>query len=134
MTFTYDLTIPYSPITLVRLRINDKHADDPIFVDEEIGAFLYLEANNVKCAAALALETIAADEVLVQKVIKLLALSTDGAKVAAELRANATALRKQAADEATSDPNDPGFDVGEWPVNVFSDREIWLNRHRRSDG
>jgi hypothetical protein len=48
---------------------------------------------RVRLGAAVALEAIAGNEVMVSKVIRTLDLQTDGAKVSAELRALATSLR-----------------------------------------
>jgi len=124
-TFTYDVS---TPIGEVRLLINDKYEAEPIFFDEEITTFLRLEGNSSYKAAAKCLETIAADEVLVQKVIKLLSLSTDGAKVAAELRANAKALR----DQANDDPYGEGeIDIAEWIVDDFTRRKRIFNEFDR---
>jgi len=126
--FTYENALQH--IRLIRLRINDKYADNPIFQDEELEDLYLLEGGDLRCAAALALETIAADQVLVQKVIKLGNLSTDGAKVAAELRANAALLRSQSAD-AGGDSADPGFEIAEQVYDVFSEREYiekWYER------
>jgi DNA helicase HerA-like ATPase len=130
MAFTYDLS---TNIGLIRLRINDKYADDPIFRDEELDAFLLFNNTSVLLAAAMALETIAADEVLVQKVIRLGSLSTDGAKIAAELRANAALLRAQYASGAsTGGGADSGFDIAEQVYTVFNEREYitsWAARY-----
>lgn len=79
----------------VRLLINDT-TEDPVFSNDEIAAFLLMEVNNVKRAAAQALDTIAADEALTSKVIVTQDLSTNGAQISKELRARATELRKQA--------------------------------------
>lgn len=84
-----------TPLGQVRLLINDT-ADSPVFSDPEIAAFILLEGSDVKCAAALAYETIAADEALTSKVIRLQDLQTDGAAVAAQLLARATSLRSEA--------------------------------------
>ena len=91
-------------VTTVRLLIADTHSDEAkrILSDAQVAAFLDLEEGNVKLAAASALEAIARSEVLVSKVIKSQDLSTDGAKVAAELRASAAVLREQ-ADEGYFD-------------------------------
>lgn len=83
-----------TPLGQVRLLINDT-TDAPVFSDPEIAAFLLLESQDVKCAAALAYETIAADEVLTSKVIRSQDLQTDGASVAAQLLARATSLRAE---------------------------------------
>lgn len=93
--------MPYDPtstIGQVRLLINDV-ADAPTFTDTEITAFLGLVVGgSVLRAAALALDTIATNEALVSKVIRTQDLATDGAKLSAELRARAAALRTQADD------------------------------------
>lgn len=127
-TFTYDLdSVDETLLTIsyIRHRINDKDPQLPIFVDAEIKAALHIEGYNIKRTAAYCLETIAADEVLVQKVIKNLQFSTDGAKVAAELRANAKLLREQADNEASN--NEATFDIAEWIINDFSYRERVYN-------
>ena len=95
MAFTYDLS---TDIGKVRLLIPDSSANY-VFEDAEITAFLGMES-GVKRAAALALETIASNETLVLKVIRLLDLSTDGAKVADSLLKRAALLRQQADGEA----------------------------------
>ena len=71
---------PGQQIGKVRLIVPDNHLVDYIFEDEEITTFLELES-GVKRAASLALETIASNEAMVLKVIKLLDITTDGAKV-----------------------------------------------------
>lgn len=87
--------------------------------DDQITAFLTLEGNDTKLAAAQALDTIASNEALVQKVIKIMDLKTDGAAVARELRQRAQALRNQVA-------NAGAFDWAEVPVDAFSYREKLL--------
>lgn len=83
-----------APLGQVRLLIVDT-TDDPVFSDPEVATFLVLEGNDVKCAAALAFETIAADEALTSKVIRSQDLQTDGAAVAAQLLARAASLRQE---------------------------------------
>lgn len=93
----------------VRLLISDTDPANRIFRVDQIQDFLDLEGGTVKLAAASALEVVARSEALISKVIKTQDLSTDGAKVAAELRASAAELRRQvitAEGEA-----DTGFDV-----------------------
>lgn len=124
-TFTYDID---TQIGEVRLLTNDKYSDTPIFFDEELSTFLRLEGYSSYRAAAKCLETIAADEVLVQKVIKLLGLSTDGAKVAAELRENAKALRSQSI---TSSGDADLIDVAEWIVDDFTQKQRIINEFDR---
>lgn len=95
----YDVT---TPLGQVRLLINDTTAD-PVFADTDVAAFLAMEGDNVKRAAAQALDTIADDEALTSKAIRTQDLATDGPKVAESLRKRATALRAQA------DADDDGF-------------------------
>lgn len=91
-------------LATVRLIISDTGTgDDQVFADGDILAFLALEGDNVKLAAATALDAMASNEVLVSKRIRTLDLQTDGPAVSKELRAHATALRKQYADALDSD-------------------------------
>jgi hypothetical protein len=92
----------------VRLLIPDTDADNQLLIDPQIEALLSMEG-SVKLAAAAALEIIASNEALVGKVIKTQDLSTDGPKVAAELRSRAKDLRQQ-VDEGVGDDS-VGFDV-----------------------
>ena len=113
MAFTYDLTTDRGK---VRLLSTDSVEAYEIFDDDDIDAFLSLESSNVKKAAALALETIASSEVLVQKRIKLLDLSTDGPAESAELLKRAALLRSQAdADE------EAGYSPFDWAELVYDD-------------
>ncbi len=115
---------PSTPAGYVRLLITDTQVDDPatmIFTDEEIDAFL---ANNVQQpyrAAAVALETIATDQVLVLKVMKVLDLETDGSKVSKALLDRAALLRAQADDDPATADDD--FAVAEFADPVFGRRE-----------
>lgn len=118
---TYD---PTTDAGKVRLLITDTNVLDEIFTDVEITAFLSLGSNDIFLAAAEAIETIARSEVLVQKVIKLLDLTTNGAAVAAELRLSAQVLRQQAGVELT-------FDYVEGAVDVFSLRELLYKNYQR---
>lgn len=97
MSWSYDSSAT-EPKDQVRLLINDTDDTDEenhYFEDEEITAFLTMEGNVVKLAAAQALETLASSEVMIQKRIKLLDLSTDGPSESRELRARASELRDQ---------------------------------------
>lgn len=84
----------------VRLLISDIDSSAPIFNDEAIEAFLSLSSDSIKRAAATALMVIAANEVLVQKHIKLLDLQTAGDVQAEALRKLAEQYRKEADQEA----------------------------------
>jgi hypothetical protein len=112
--FSYDVSTNRGT---VRLLINDVDETKPIFDDTEIDRFLALEDDNVRLAAAKALETIAANEVYVQKVLRLLDRQTDGAKVAAELRANAQTLRDEVDD-------DTDFDIAPQVHSHFAARDL----------
>jgi hypothetical protein len=128
MAFTYDITTPAGK---VRLLCTDVDSTNPVFQDTEIAAFLTMESDSIKRAAALALETIAANQVLVLKVIELLEIKTDGAAVARELRLRAGLLRDQAAAEIDAD--DVAFDIAEQVFDPFSYRERVYNEALRGN-
>lgn len=114
MPDTYDLS---TDIGKVRLNITDTDvAGEHVFSDEEIQAFLD-QGGTVFKATALALMTLATNEALVQKRIRLLDLSTDGPAVAAAL--NAKAKEYLALDAEAGE----GFSYAEWVVDEFSRRE-----------
>lgn len=71
-------------------------AADYIFNDDQLQALGAMYADNVKRAAAQAKLILATSEALINKVIKTFDLSTDGAKLGAELRAQAAELRAEA--------------------------------------
>lgn len=93
------MSIDYStPTGQVRLLIADLDEAELLFRDDQVAAFLSLNGDTVKLAAAAALEAIAASEVLISKKIRTQDLATDGPAVAAALRELAKTLRDQAAD------------------------------------
>lgn len=98
----YDVNNPTDDVSLVRLLTNDT-SPNPIYTDSEIQAFLTLEGDSVKRAAAQIIDTIADDEALTSKVIKDHNLQTDGAKLADALRKRAALLRTQADDDDEGD-------------------------------
>jgi hypothetical protein len=111
--FTYD---PDTDRGMVRLLLNDIPEADPdaegealtaVFTDAEIDAFLRLERDSVKRAAAQAIDTNATNEALASKVLKDHDLTTDGAKLADAMRKHATVLRAQA--DRDDDLDDGGF-------------------------
>jgi len=120
MSFTYDTKTNRGK---VRLIIADQDATDPMFDDDEIDAFLSINS-DIRLAAAYALGTMATNQVMVLKVIKLLDLTTDGAKVSDALRRLAKDLRDQVANEYA-------FDIAEMIDNQFSVREFWLKEALR---
>jgi hypothetical protein len=107
MAFTYDLANAdpgVVALSQVRLLLNDVDDATHIFEDAEITAFLTLEGDNVKRAAAQAIDTNADDQALALKVLRDHEQTTDGAKLADALRKRAAALRAQAdRDDELSD-------------------------------
>lgn len=101
---------PSTPTGQVRLLINDT-GGDPVFGDADIAGFLALEKGNIKRAAAQALDVIADDEALTGKVISSEGKSTNGAAVAASLRARATTLREQALYDLAQDDDESFFEI-----------------------
>lgn len=100
---------PTTNIGMVRMLATDLDEVTPLFTDAQIQALLTLEHSRIRRAAAQALDTIASSEALISKVIRTLDLQTDGAKVAAELRARARSLREQ--DDADDEDGPWGIDI-----------------------
>ena len=73
-----------------------------------------MEGNQVKLAAAQAIDTNADNEVLASKVLRTQDLQTDGAKLAQVLHARAEQLRNQHFD-ALEDSDDGFFEVIDAP-------------------
>jgi len=97
MTWTYEPEVMASR-DQVRLLIGDTDLAEPgnwIFTNEELDALLVMEGGSVKLAGAQALDTMASQEAMILKKIRILDLTTDGPAVAAELRARAMELRSQ---------------------------------------
>lgn len=82
-----------------------------IFNDAQIQAFATLYSNNVKRAAAQAKLTLATSEALINKVIRTSDYTTDGAKLGAELRAQAKQLQDEAKQDELADAYDDSFTV-----------------------
>lgn len=129
MAFTYD---PTTDVGKVRMIIGDKDEAYVMFQDDEISAFLDLNGESVKRAAAAALDTIASDQTLKLKVIRLLDLSTDGAGVARSLREHADRLRVE-ADVADAAEEGGLFDYAEMNLNAFTRRARVVNQAMRND-
>lgn len=129
MTFTYDLS---TDVGKVRLLIGDRNEAAYLFTDDEISAFLTLEAGPdatvyPRLAAAQALDVIATNQVLLLKSIQIMDLKIDGPAMARALRSQAKALRDAENSEAA-------FDVGDWVVDIFTERDIWYNQAIRTGG
>jgi hypothetical protein len=82
-----------------------------IFDDHQMQAFATLYSNNVKKAAAQAKLVLATSEALINKVIRTSDYTTDGAKLGAELRAQAKQLREEAAQDDLMEQYDSSFSV-----------------------
>ena len=115
MTFTY---IPGTPIGLVRLLCTDRDPDNEIFSDEEIAVFLDLNGQDVRLAAADALDQIAASQALILKYIEVNGLKTNGQAVANALHQQAESLRARAAAEAAED--DEYIDIIPGPGSIIA--------------
>lgn len=74
-----------------------------LFNDSQIQALLSLYSNNVKRAAAQAKLVLATSEALINKVIRTADYTTDGAKLGAELRAQAAELKSEAEKDEAED-------------------------------
>lgn len=89
-----------------------------------------LERNgdSLKLAAADAIGTIARDQALLLKVVRLLDSQMDGATLSRELRQHENGLRKQAEDE--TEASEDGFAIVEMVPDAFSYRDrvtaTWL--------
>ena len=126
MAIEYDVTTNAGQ---VRLLIGDTVESGHLFEDAEIAAFLTMNGDNVRLAAAQALETMAANQVMVLKVMNVQGFSTNGAALAAELRNQAKALREQ-VENGIDDPS-ALFDIAEFALDPFGRRELILNRALR---
>jgi len=120
MTATYDPTTLNGQVRLLSTD-TDLSAGNLVFQDEELAAFLSLNAQNVRLAAAQALDVIASSEVLIQRKIKTLDFSTDGPAEAERLQSMSAELRRQVND---GDGDYTGmFDWAEQVLDPFSERE-----------
>lgn len=131
MVFTYDVSNAEGK---VRLLANDQDATTHLFEDDEIAVFLALEADSILLAAALALDTIAGNEALIQKKLTTLAgagIQTDGPAVAKALREGAAALRARAEEEVSEDL-DGMIDFAEFGLEPFGRAALIHNTWLRS--
>jgi hypothetical protein len=94
MTYTYD---PTTDIGRIRRTIPDKVEDDAFWTDEELQSFL-LDEGDWRRATALALETMASDDLLVLKVIKIQNIETNTDRMASALMKRAQKLRDLAVE------------------------------------
>lgn len=100
------------PDTEQLANLADPEADvSYVFSDAQIQAFASLYSDNVKKAAAQAKLVLATSEALINKVIRTSDYTTDGAKLGAELRAQAKQLREEAAQDDLAEQYDSSFSV-----------------------
>src|SRR5690625_7612768 len=90
MAIQYD-----SPAGQVRLLIPDT-AEPYLFTDVEINAYLSISKDNIKRAAANALDAVASSTVVLLKLVNTDDLTVDGADVGIELSYRVRALREGA--------------------------------------
>jgi hypothetical protein len=102
-----------------------------VFTDEEIQEFIDLYPANLWYAAAEALDTIAASQVMILKVVSRLDVTTDGASVGRELRQRANRLRETGDHMADADVSD--VSTIEMMLGDFSIREQIVNAGLRDD-
>ena len=102
MTYTYD---PTTNVGRIRRTLPDRVEADAIWTDEEIESFLSDEGGNWRRATALALETMASDDLLILKTIQIHNIQTDSSKHAKVLMDRAKILRN-VADEADANTGD----------------------------
>jgi hypothetical protein len=121
-----------TPLGVVRLCIPDLTTDtglstgDYLFSDAAITALLGLYNQNVKRAAARAIEIIATDQALLTKVIRTDDLSVNGAVLADSLLKQAKSLREDADHDdavAADDGFTTIFDAKPWYIAAMVDDE-----------
>lgn len=146
MSFTYT---PGTPVFYVRLLIPDTNAAKPIFSDEEIVGFMFINQytwqssmqysyqagalllptnpSNFLRAAALALNTLAGNAARLAAVTQLL-------DVKLAPGAAAKALRDQAQAYLDMDDNSGAFAIAEQVGTVWAWRDRWINQLQRMSG
>lgn len=100
-----------------------EQADAYLFNDAQLQAFATLYSNNVKRAAAQAKLVLATSEALINKVIRTYDFTTDGAKLGAELRAQAKQLQEEADKDDLVDSYESSLTIV--PLTTKWDNE-WL--------
>lgn len=115
MAIEYD-----TPIGQVRLLVPDT-AEPFVFTDEEIQAYLSISKDNIKRAAANALDAIASSTVMLLKLVKTDDITVDGPAVGKELRLRARALRDEADADDLEDAMSEGFQI----INPVYVPDVW---------
>ena len=118
------VTFTAAPANATSVNVTYRHT---LISDTDLTTFLTAEGSVVKRATALALESIASDQVLVLKVMKLMDLQVDGSNVSDALLKRAAMLRDQASQEEAAEDGG-SFDVADmiYPGDSFGYRErVW---------
>jgi len=115
------VTFLTAPATDKEVVITYEHS---LLSDAQLTDFFSIEGDDLKLAAAAALDSIAATQALIQKKIKVLDLQTDGPALAKSLRDQAESLRKQAYLE-------PVFDLAEQINDAAGFREKVIKDNMR---
>ena len=126
MTFTYD---PTNNIGRVRRTLPDKDINNAFWTDEEIQSFLNDEDNNWRKATALALETMASDDLIVLKVIEVQNITTNTDRLMSAMLRRAERLREDAIKEEANDGD--AWDVAEIIVTDAQYRQRVYNQALR---
>lgn len=114
-----------------RLLIPDLQAvPDQFFTDDQINDFVTLGSDNPFRAAALAVGSIARDQVLILKFIRTLQLQTNGPAVGAELRMQAEKLTARA--EEWDAEQGGSWAIAEQVNNQFDYRERLVKEYLRA--
>lgn len=125
MTWTFD---PATDLGKCRLLTTDTDTTRQIMSDEDLAAFVVM-AGHYMPAAAMALDSIAANEVLSLKVLNIMGMSTDGASVAKMLMLRAQKIRDDYDRYCAA--NGPGFATAEMPDGAFAWEEKYLKEWQR---
>lgn len=104
-------------IDQVRVLIPDLDPNNQLFTDDEIDTFLEIYSQNVRRAAAAAIDAVAVNEALLYKIVRTDDLQVNGVSGADVLRKRAQALRDE-ADKSDAADADEGF-VIVYPDNPF---------------
>ena len=118
---SYDVTTSRGQVRLLISDVGGSDGQSFLFTNAEVDVFLTVRGQNVLLAAAMALRTIAGNEVQTAKAIRFLDLQTDGPATGKALLGLADAYEKQADTDAS-------FDVAEMGVDVFSRRSLLFKR------
>jgi hypothetical protein len=130
VTTTYDFGA--SPLGQCRLLGFDTDLENASFQDEEWTVFLNLNNQDVRLATAQGVDVLAGSEAYIQKVVKLLDMTTNGPATAKSLHDYAAELRRQAYE---GDGDMIGFiDVAETVESPWTYRERMVKQWMRTAG